>query len=211
MKRIFVTFCAAIVTFAAVSADLNFGIKLGASVSSVKNQDVEGPVDVSEFDSRRPFLDDYVVNFVGGVAAKIDLWKGFGIDPEVLFQQVSGKIDFRSVSSHKEFSKANYRSFNIAIPVLLRYRLDLPGRFAPFVGTGPVVSFRLQNSYSYAIDPALVQFDWRVAAGVMINKKTEIALSYNIGLGNYAKYAKDVMPDISNRVSYLGLTVGYLF
>lgn len=213
MKKILLTVVLSMGMLAANAADFKFGIKLGATISSVENRgDITGSSESETF-RKAPFLDGNVAGFTGGVAAKIDLWKGFGIDPELMFQQISGKFNLKTIHYEDGVEDVKYKVYTLAVPVMLRYRLDLPGRFAPMVFTGPVVSFKIQSGYSYAMSPASVQCDWRAGVGMMLNKKTEIAASYNIGLGNFTKYAEENAgyPDISNRASYWTVTLGYFF
>ena len=49
---------------------------------------------------------------------------------------------------------------------------------------------------------------------MVLNKKTEIAAAYNVGLGNVAKYNEGqfgTRPEISNRASSWTVTLGYFF
>lgn len=208
MKKLIITLALILITLSADAVGFKFGIKLGATFSKVENSN--GLSD-GTINSKRelPFLDKNVTGFTGGVAAKIDIIKGFGIDPEVMFQQISGKMEMRAVADDDNTGK--YRVSTLSIPLMLRYRLDLPV-ISPMVFTGPVFGFRLQSGYSYALSPTSVQTDWRIGLGAMIKGKTEIAFSYNHGLNNFTKYKDGYRHiELENKATYWTVTLGYFF
>lgn len=197
------------------AVDFRFGIKLGASFSEIENRgDVTPSSPTADVNYKTPFVEDCVAGFTGGLAAKIDLWKGFGVDPEVMFHQVSGKLDMNTIHYEDSRGTVKYKVSTIGIPIMLRWRFDFPGRIAPEVFTGPVIGIKVQSGYSYALKASSVQCDWRVGVGLVHNKKTEIAAAYNVGLGNVAKYNEGqfgTRPEISNRASSWTVTLGYFF
>lgn len=208
IKKLIITLALLLATVSSNAVDFRFGIKLGATFSKIENSN--GLSDGTAVSKRElPFLDKTVTGFTGGVAAKIDIIKGFGIDLEVMFQQISGKMEMQAVANDDNTGK--YRVSTLSIPLMLRYRLDLPV-ISPMVFTGPVFGFRLQSGYSYALSPSSVQTDWRVGLGAMIKHKTEIAFSYNHGLNNFTKYKKGYRNiELENKASYWTVTLGYFF
>lgn len=213
MKKLFLLIAVVLSCFSANAVGLKFGIKLGAVLSKVEN--TNGMADGTDLGQcAYPFTGKSVVSFTGGLAAKIDVYKGFGIDPEIMFQQISGEIYRRAVTEKIGNDVNKYKVSTISIPVMLRYRFDLPV-VAPMVFTGPVFGLRLQSGYSFALSPATVQTDWRVGVGVMIMKNTEVAVSYNYGLNNFTDYKDEyvnaITHELHNRATYWTLTLGYYF
>lgn len=211
MKNVLIVLALMFSALSVNAVGFKFGIKLGALVSSVDN--TNGSVDGTDVSIRTyPFIDEPVVSFTGGVAAKIDLYKGFGIDPEIMFQQIVGKYNSyaTTLDSHLEFK---CKVFTLAVPVMLRYRLDLPV-VSPMIFTGPVVGFRLQSTKYFSFDPSLVSVDWRVGIGAMIRENIEVSANYNYGLRNFAQYYEDYNLgnfDLKNRATYWTVALGYYF
>ncbi len=208
-----VLLCAA---FVAYPVDFKFGVKVGATISSVSNKEAINP---NNYLFAEPFLDANSVTFTGGLISQIDLWKGFGVDPELMFQAVSSKFNHNAIVerlAYEELSKIDekkYSTYNFALPVMLRYKFDFGnGLFSPKIFTGPVISFRLQNSYTVSMRSPVVQFDWRAGIGFILNKKFEVSGSYNVGLTNFAEYFSMVTrPEIRNRAYYWAVGLGYYF
>lgn len=213
MKKLFCVLALALSVFSVNAVGFKFGIKLGAIMSKIENTNGAA----AETDASRcafPFIGEAVPSFTGGVAAKIDIYKGFGVDPEVAFQQVSGKMYRIAVAELSEALVDKYKVFTISVPVMFRYRFDLPV-VSPMVFTGPVFGLRLQSGYSYALSPTSVQTDWRVGAGVMVMKNTEVTVSYNYGLTNFSDYKDGYVHsythELHNRATYWMMTLGYYF
>ena len=213
MRKLFLVLVLAFSALSVNAVGLKFGIKLGAVVSTVEN--TNGTADGTDLTQcAYPFTGEPVVTFTGGLAAKIDIYKGFGIDPELMFQQISGEIYRRSVTEISGNDINKYKVTTISIPIMFRYRLDLPV-VSPMVFMGPVFGLRLQSGYSYALSPTTVQTDWRVGVGAMILKNTEVAVSYNYGLNNFTDYKDEyvnaITHELHNRATYWAVTLGYYF
>lgn len=201
---------------ASYSFDFRFGIKMGAIISSVSNDDAVNP---NNFNFPEPFLDNNSATFTAGLISQLDLWKGFGVDPELMFQTVSAKFNHHAIEEGLPYEdlftveEAKYNTYNLSLPVMLRYRFDIGnGFFAPKIFTGPVISLRMQNSNTATMKSPLMQFDWRAGIGMILNRKFELSASYNIGLNDYAQYKNTIdKPEIHNKVSYWTVALGYYF
>lgn len=199
---------------ASYSFDFRFGIKMGAIISSVSNDDAVNP---NNFNFPEPFLDNNSATFTAGLISQLDLWKGFGVDPELMFQTVSAKFNHHAIEEGLPYEdlftveEAKYNTYNLSLPVMLRYRFDIGnGFFAPKIFTGPVISLRMQNSNTATMKSPLMQFDWRAGIGMILNRKFELSASYNIGLNDYAQYKNTIdKPEIHNKVSYWTVALGY--
>ena len=211
MKNILAVLILMLSALSVNAVGFKFGIKLGALVSRVEN--TNGVSDGTYFSNLDyPFVGESGVSFTGGVATKIDLYKGFGIDPEIMFQQIVGKY-VRSGEEDENLSQAACNAYTLSIPVMLRYRFDLPV-VAPMIFTGPVMGFRLQSTKYFSFTPSLFSVDWRVGIGAMIRENIEVSASYNYGLRNFAKYYEDYnyrKIDLKNRATYWTVALGYYF
>ena len=211
MKNVLIVLALMFSALSVNAVGFKFGIKLGALVSSVENTNgVSDGTNLSNLNY--PFIDDWSVTFTGGASAKIDIYKGFGIDPEIMFQQFVGKY-VRPEEANESRSKAKCNVYTLGIPVMLRYRYDLPV-VSPMIFTGPVVGFCLQSTKYFTFTPSLVSVDWRVGVGAMIHENIEVSVSYNYGLRNFAKYYEEYNyrnTDLKNRATYWIVALGYYF
>lgn len=211
MKNILVVLALMFSALSVNAVGFKFGIKLGALVSTVDNTNgVSDGTDMSIMNY--PFISDPAVSFTGGVATKIDIYKGFGIDPEIMFQQYIGTYD-RFATTGDSHITTTCNVYTLGIPVMLRYRFDLPV-VSPMVFTGPVVGFRLQSTKYFSLTPSLVHVDWRVGVGAMIRENIEVSASYNYGLRNFAKYYEEYNYrniDLKNRATCWTVALGYYF
>lgn len=191
----------AIVIFSVpASAQFKVGPRLGLNVNSLHfNGDM--------------FKGDNRAGFTGGVMCEFTVpIIGIGLDASVMYVRRDAKWMKENVS---ESAKRDY----IAIPVNLKYKLNLPAVnhiVRPFIATGPEFSFLTSRR---AINDALrnksTDVSWNFGIGLELISHLQISATYGLGLN---KNIVSLLPgDLSDKNSvegknrYWTVTAAWLF
>lgn len=173
MKRLLLAFTAIIVFTAASYAQggIRLGVKVGTNLNKIQGQS---------------FKDGFDLSYHAGGFAEIDFNKKWGIQPEVLFNQTSGRRSnfntlYTSVANPNgsEKIKLNY----LSIPVLLRYNI---GSILS-LNAGPQFGILLSEDKTFlqSGQSAFKNGDFSMVAGAQLNFKfLRVYGRYNIGLQN---------------------------
>ena len=214
IKRLFAVAIACVAIAVPASAQFNWGIKAGAKIN-------EFPENIGDFE-----FDD-CAGFTGGVMGEFMLpIVGLGIDASLMYiyEPIEGDVE---MLGQKEtfFSGANHY---IEIPVNLKYKLSLPAVekiVAPYVFTGPSVSFMLSNdipdSFETYFKQNPVEVAWNLGIGVELFDHLQVGASYGWGLNKYIKGANEIADGVlggmeqyisdGNRKNSWTITAAYLF
>lgn len=175
MKK-FIIFCLAAITFSTSSMAQGFrlGLKVGGNMNKVEGQS---------------FNDGFKFAYHAGAFAEIDFSKKFGIQPEVIWNQMGGvpanMNTLYSTVTNTAFNLNNIYELNyLSIPVLLRY--NLMGGFLT-LNAGPQFSILLQQDKSLLQNgrDAFKSGDFSMVAGAQLNiLMLRVYGRYNIGLTN---------------------------
>lgn len=171
MKNYLLSALALILVASAASAQgIKFGIKLGANLNKVSGQS---------------FKDGYDLGYHLGAFSEIGLTKKFGIQPEVLFNQVNTKraAGFNEIYNQDNMNPSDIELRYLSIPVLLKYDLN------PFISLnlGPQFGILIndkENLFDNGKD-AFKKGDFSAVGGVTLNVSSfRVYGRYNIGLAN---------------------------
>lgn len=171
MKKLLLLTAAVITTLSTLQAQgIKFGVKLGANLNKVTGQS---------------FKDGYDLGYHVGAFSEIGLTKNFGIQPEVLFNQVNTKraTGFNQIYNQNNMNPSDIDLKYLSIPVLLKYNVS------PFLSLnlGPQFGI-LINDKENLLDNGKAAFkggDFSAVAGATVNVSSfRIYGRYNIGLNN---------------------------
>ncbi len=187
------------------SAQVNFGVKAGANLSTVNVSNLEG-------------LDPkFIVSFQVGAIADINISDQFVLQPGLLLTGKGFKIE-------DEFLGETYKTtatFYLQVPVNFMYKSD---KF--YVGAGPYVGFGLFGNFKYEgggdSESESIDFgtgeddDWtpldfgaNLEAGVILNQ-IRIGAGYALGLANVIPdSAREGDEKVTNGV--ISVNVAYMF
>jgi Outer membrane protein beta-barrel domain len=162
-----------------LKAQFHIGIKAGTNISKVDGQS---------------FSDQFRYGYHVGGFAEIGLGNKFGIQPEVLFNQVSSTLDSNYKSIYQDYfnsSQSRVRLGYLSIPILLNYKLI--GNFLT-LQAGPQVGILIDKNKELVQNGvnAFKNGDFSMVGGVQI-KLSAIRLS-----GRYVIGLRDIS-DIDNR------------
>lgn len=172
MKRVLITFLTiGLFTLSAQAQGVRAGVKLGANLNKIEGQS---------------FNDGFDLSYHAGAFFEIDLNKKWGIQPEILWNQTTGRrSNFNSLYASvanpngSEKFKLNY----LSIPLLLRYNI---GNILS-LNAGPQFGILLQEDKTLlqSGQSAFKDGDFSMVAGAQLNFKfIRIYGRYNIGLQN---------------------------
>jgi hypothetical protein len=173
MKRLLLA-CTAIIVFTAVSyaqGGFRLGVKLGTSLNKVEGQS---------------FKEGFDLSYHAGGFAEIDFNKKWGIQPEVLWNQTSGRrSNFNSlyVSVANPNGSEKFKLDYLSIPLLLRYNI---GSILS-LNAGPQFSILLNEDKTLlqSGQSAFKDGDFSMVGGAQLNFKfLRVYGRYNIGLQN---------------------------
>lgn len=171
MKKYFFSALALILVASAVSAQgFTFGIKLGANLNKVSGQS---------------FKEGYDLGYHVGAFSEIGLSKKFGIQPEVLFNQINTKrvSGFNEIYGQNNLNPKDIDLKYLSIPLLLRYNVN---SFMS-LNLGPQFGVLLDDSENLFDNgkKAFKDGDFSAVAGLTLNVSSlRIYGRYNIGLAN---------------------------
>jgi hypothetical protein len=153
---------------------IRLGVKAGANLNKISGQS---------------FNDGFDLSYHAGGFMEIDLNKSWGIQPELLWSQTTGKpTNFKTVYATSSFNTTLDASKNIkldylSIPVLLR--VNVTGMFSLLAGPQYSILINKDNTLLQNGKSAFKSGDFAMVAGAQINlKMLRIYGRYNIGLQN---------------------------
>lgn len=174
MKKILLS---ALTIFAFATVSMSQGFHLGAKAGA----------NLGKIDGKS-FKDEFELGYQLGGFAEIDFTKGFGIQPEVLWNQTNTKVTDEVLSGLKAGDRIHLNY--LSIPLLLR----LNASKLLTINLGPQYSILLNNHETVAGNAvnAFKNGDFAVVAGAQVNiGALRVYGRYNIGLSN--------INDISNQ------------
>lgn len=180
MKKIFLLFVMA-GSFAAASAQINYGVKGGLNVANLGGEDIE---------DNKAKVGFHVGGFVGVTVAE-----NFSIQPELVYSLQGAKFD----------GDAKYNLSYLNIPVLARYTSK-----SGFYGeTGPQLGFLMSAKAKYdggstnvKDDLKKTDFSWAFGLGYLTQSNVGVSARFNLGL---SKLDEDGEAKVFNRVFQVGL------
>ncbi|RXK62399.1 PorT family protein [Lacibacter luteus] len=171
MKKILVILLVAITASATSFAQFRIGPKLGANI---------GKIDGKGFDEQ------YKLGYHLGVFAEIPLGKKFGIQPEILWNQINSDTvsGFKSIYTELQNQDIKNPQLNyLSIPLLLSYK---PSKFLS-LQAGPQYGILLNNSKSFVENgkEAFKNGDFSLLMGVQVKiLSARVYGRYAIGLSD---------------------------
>jgi len=171
MKTKFLTLLAALMLSQALMAQFHIGAKVGANISKVDG---------------KSFKDEFRYGYQAGGFAEIRLNNKFVLQPEVLFNQYSTRVDssFKNVYQNVFNSNSNIKLNYISIPILLNYKLI--GSLLS-IQAGPQVGILIDQNKTLLQNggDAFKKGDFSMLAGVQV-KVGMLRLNgrYAVGLNN---------------------------
>lgn len=181
MRKIFVitmSFCGLFGLTYAQTANVQFGVKGGVNLSSIKTPDITS---------------NSKSDFHAGAFTHIHLNKNFAIQPEIIYSRQGG--DYNNVKLKTDY---------VNIPVLGQYMFGNGFRLQ----TGPQIGFLTNADVEVSGNKQAVreflnttEFSWAFGAGFLTKSGLGIDARYNLGISDIAKDA----PEIKNRTWQFGL------
>jgi len=171
MKTKLLTLFAALMLSQALMAQFHIGAKVGANISKVDG---------------KSFKDEFRYGYQAGGFAEIRLNNKFVLQPEVLFNQYSTRVDssFKNVYQNVFNSNSNIKLNYISIPILLNYKLI--GSLLS-IQAGPQVGILIDQNKTLLQNggDAFKKGDFSMLAGVQV-KVGMLRLNgrYAVGLNN---------------------------
>lgn len=171
MKKLFLSAAAFIITLSTLQAQgFKFGVKLGANLNKVTGQS---------------FKEGYDLGYHVGAFTELGISKKFGIQPEVLFNQINTKrtSGFNEIYNQNNMNPSEIDLKYLSIPILLKYNV------APFLSLnlGPQFGVLIDDKENLLDNgkSAFKKGDLAAVAGATLNiSKLRVYGRYNIGLNN---------------------------
>lgn len=172
MKRVFMSLAAILVFAMAVQAQgFKLGVKLGTNLNKIEGQS---------------FKESFDLSYHAGGFAEIDFNKKFGIQPEVLWNQTSGRrSDFNTLypTATNPNGAEKFKLDYLSIPILLRYNVGniLTLHLGPQFG----ILLRDDRTLLQSGESAFKSGDFSMVGGAQLNFSVlRIYGRYNVGLQN---------------------------
>lgn len=170
MKKSLVILLVAVILSATSFAQFRIGPKLGANIGKIEGSG---------------FNEQFKLGYHLGVFAEIPLGKKFGIQPEILWNQINSDTasGFRSIYSNLDENVRNPQLNYLSIPLLLSYK---PSKFLS-LQAGPQYGILLNRNRTF-IDNGREAFksgDFSMLLGAQLNiLSVRVYGRYMIGLNN---------------------------
>lgn len=170
MKKSLVILLVAVILSATSFAQFRIGPKLGANIGKIEGSG---------------FNEQFKLGYHLGVFAEIPLGKKFGIQPEILWNQINSDTasGFRSIYSNLDENVRNPQLNYLSIPLLLSYK---PSKFLS-LQAGPQYGILLNRNRTF-IDNGREAFksgDFSLLLGAQLNiLSVRVYGRYMIGLNN---------------------------
>jgi len=213
MKKTLLAFsCLALISTAAFSQDIKFGIQAGAAMASQKAKQ-----------SGISITSDGKVGFTVGVLTDISVAENFTFQPGLNFTQKGSKF---SISDGGESIKTTQTLNYLELPLNFLYRAPAGnGKF--FAGLGPVLNYGISGKVKVQMtgepevsedikfgsdeaedDYKPFEFAGNILAGYEFSNGVYAAASYNAGLSNIGVGGDS---DNSLKNLYFGVRIGFKF
>jgi len=209
MKRIACVLMALMTVISVSQAQLKFGIKAGANVSSLST-DMSSMVDQVK----------NATNYQFGVLLQAKAL-GFAVQPEVLYVVKSSMIKNLTISGLYSGADVEYKTQNIEVPVNLQYGIGF-GLGRVYLQAGPYVSFVAstlldgEKNFNENLKNSMNTFDYGVGAGVGAELLGfQLSVKYDWGMGKLGDATisgltvDNPFNDMKNRT--LNVSLAYLF
>jgi hypothetical protein len=116
------------------------------------------------------------VGFFVGPTLKIDFLPFLGVQGALMYEQSNSKVNDETVKRQA-----------IILPIDLRVNLKLNETTGFYVATGPQFDFNVGSDFNFdkikeTFDFNTAMFGWNFGAGIMLSKKFEVGVAYNLGI-----------------------------
>ena len=116
------------------------------------------------------------VGFFVGPTLKIDFLPFLGVQGALMYEQSNSKVNDETVKRQA-----------IILPIDLRVNLKLNEATGFYVATGPQFDFNVGSDFNFdkikeTFDFNTAMFGWNFGAGIMLSKKFEVGVAYNLGI-----------------------------
>jgi hypothetical protein len=118
------------------------------------------------------------VGFFVGPTLKIDFLPFLGVQGALMYEQSNSKVNDETVKRQA-----------IILPIDLRVNLKLNETSGLYVATGPQFDFTVGSDFELngqklkdTFDFNTAMFGWNFGAGIMLSKKFEVGVAYNLGI-----------------------------
>ena len=116
------------------------------------------------------------VGFFVGPTLKIDFLPFLGVQAALMYEQSNSKVNDETVKRQA-----------IILPIDLRVNLKLNEATGFYVATGPQFDFNVGSDFNFdkikeTFDFNTAMFGWNFGAGIMLSKKFEVGVAYNLGI-----------------------------
>lgn len=191
MKKIFGALMIAVCIGMAMpaQAQIHFGVKGGLNLSKASFSNV----------SENFKKDNFTGFFIGPMAEFNIPIVGLGVDASLLFAQRGIKV---SEGNDEYTVKQN----GLDIPVNLKYNIGLGSLLGLYIAAGPDFYFDFEKKSG--IDKKKAEVGINVGAGVKLLNHLQVGASYNIPLGDTAKFENEVG---SYKTKTWQVSVAYIF
>lgn len=145
--------------------------------------------------------------FNAGVALKFGLPLGFGLQPEILYQQ-SGTIADVDILN----LKSTYKQGDIIVPINIQWGWPfLNGNLRPYAFVSPFVGCSVMNlSDGKKIEDAIKKFQYGVGVGVGVELwRVQVSFKYNWNLNELADADKDITTRVNGKFNGAEISVAF--
>lgn len=204
IKKLVVATIALVAIAGSASAQLTFGVKLGAKFNELN------------FKSER-YEDAVNMGFTGGLMLEyMSRTSNIGLDAALMYFYV--KTSFNDHANTVVKSKVGYDTHFIELPINFKWKIVLPvarNVVAPYLTTGPSFSIiggeRQIAVNSIRYNTAVI--DWNIGLGAELLGKFQVGVNYGMGLTNSLQTFgfKGHWTDIDCKINSWTVSVTYLF
>ena len=185
MKKLALILSVFLLSAVSMKAQSGFGIRAGMNFNSMSDLEFK--------DFKRNV--DRKTGFHAGILYKLDLPKGFGIQPELLYVQKGGtisEVQTESSATNSTAASGTIKTHTLQLPVNLQWGFDLI-LFRPFLMASPYLSYQIANESTIdgmKWDTEKLGYGIGVGAGLDI-WKFQVSGKYNWDLGKASEFQWD--------------------
>lgn len=204
IKRLVVATIALIAIAGSASAQLTFGVKVGAKINDLN------------FKSER-YEDAINTGFTGGLMLEYMFpSSNLGIDAALMYFYVKTSFDNFANTTIKK--AVNYDTHFIQLPINFKWKIGLPiarDVVTPYLTTGPSFSIiggeRQVAVNSIRYNTAVI--DWNIGLGAELFDKFQVGVNYGMGLTNsFQTFGfKGQWTDIDCKINSWTISAAYMF
>lgn len=195
------------------------GLRVGGSAALLRGDNVGVTDDAT----------DRSLGFTVGLYKAIPLGGGFAVQPELMYTQKGGKLDFDVVDPEMGEGDVTFNVDYIELPVALAYTIPTTGRIAPMLYAGPYASLATRRNATFDFDGGDFSIDgdetfktldygavFGADVGFKVRKRmATLGVRYDLGFADIVKddAAGDEEFDVANtaRTDEWSLLVGVRF